>query len=128
MLDVGPSLAQADTGTVAAVNPWGTGKGTWQTFTIPNNIVPSTAKAILIRAETTSSEDDGTQCNTKIYMKTPSVSQRVLSQSYSPSNVDCVSADVNSAIIPYSSSIDLVYYGQGISCLLYTSPSPRNRG
>ena len=116
LLDVGPSLAQADTGTITAVNAWPGGqKGFWQTFSIPTSIVPATAKAILIRGETVSQDDNGTQCNTKIYMKSSSFTQRVLSQAYSPNNSDDAASDVNSTLIPYSSSIDLVYYGKGIA-------------
>jgi hypothetical protein len=114
LLDVGPSLAQADTGIVAAVNAWGTGKGAWQTFSIPSS-VPSTATGILIRGETVSNDDNDIQCNTKIYMRTSSLSERVLSQSYSPNNSDCSSADVNSILVPYSSTIDFIYYGKGVS-------------
>ena len=114
LLDVGVTYEGSDpTGSTAATTAWGTNQGVYQTFNIPTSEVPSEATGILLRVKTTSNDDDGVACNTKVYIKTSSYAERMISHSFSPNNSDDGSSDVNNLTVPYTSSIDIKYDGKG---------------
>ena len=116
LLDVGPTLSEANTGNIAATTAWGasdTGFGSYKTYDIPTSQVPENASTIILRAESSSNDDNGVTCNTKIYVQSSKFAGRRVSLSFSPNNSDDASGDSNTFLVPYTSTIDIKYYGKG---------------
>lgn len=80
---------------------------TYVTYTIPSS-VPSTAGSVVLRVITSADEDEVT-----VHAKTSSWSERKVGWSYGPNNADDASGDVNTFLIPYSSTVDIKYNGTG---------------
>ena len=80
---------------------------TYVTYTIPSS-VPSTAGSVVLRVITSADEDEVT-----VHAKTSSWSERKVGWSYGPNNSDDASGDVNTFLIPYSSTVDIKYNGTG---------------
>lgn len=121
ILDIGPTYSGNSTITTATTawpGPAGTGPGTldvYETITINTSIVPATASAIILRAITTVQDDNGVSCNAKIYIKTSSYAERLISFSAAFNNADDSGADCNQVFVPYTSTIDVKFSGKGLA-------------
>ena len=120
ILDIGNSYSGNSTQTTATVawpGPTGTGPGTldvYETININTSIVPATASAIILRAITTAHDDNGIQCNAKIYIKTSSYAERLISFAVAFNNDDDSGSDCNQVFVPYTSTIDVKFSGKGL--------------
>lgn len=120
ILDIGNSYSGNSTQTTATVawpGPTGTGPGTldvYETININTSIVPATASAIILRAITTAQDDNGVSCNAKIYIKTSSYAERLISFAVAFNNDDDSGSDCNQVFVPYTSTIDVKFSGKGL--------------
>jgi len=80
-----------------------TGSGTYQTLTIPATI-PSDASSIIVTFETRA-----ISATTNFKVKSSSVSERIINESYSPQTYDDTSSSWNTVTLPYTSTIQVQY-------------------